>query len=68
MPCRTPGDVSINIFDPQGRHIAAIVDGIIPAGPHESIWDTKSVHAGIYICKMAIEGQAEGTGRIVIGK
>ncbi len=62
------GRVSINIFDPQGRHIAAIFDGIIPAGPHESVWDTKSVHAGIYICKMAIEGQAEGTGRIVIGK
>ncbi len=62
------GRMSINIFDPQGRHVAAIFDGINSAGRHESVWDTKSVHAGIYIVKIAIDGRDGGTGRIVIGK
>ena len=62
------GRVIMNIFDINGRHIAAIVNGVIPVGLHEAIWDAKRVPTGIYIWKIAIDGRSGGSGRIVIGK
>ena len=60
--------VSVNIFDQRGRRIATIVDGIIPTGRHEAVWDAKRVPAGVYVYRTAIEGLKGWTGRIVIGK
>ena len=60
--------VGINIFDEQGRRVAAIVDGIISAGRHEAVWNAKRVPAGVYVCRTAIDGRDGWTGRIVIGK
>ncbi len=62
------GHVSMNIFNTQGRRIAGVVDGVIPAGRHEVAWDAKRIPSGVYIWRMAIDGRGEGTGRIVIGK
>jgi hypothetical protein len=58
--------VSMNVFDGKGRLIAAIVNGINPAGPHKAVWDTKSVPAGAYICRVAIDGMGERTEKITI--
>ena len=65
---RGAGRVSMNIFNQQGRQIAAIVDGIIPAGQHDAVWDAKRVPMGVYIVKMTIDGRDGWAGRIVIGK
>jgi hypothetical protein len=60
--------VSMSIVDQRGRQIAAIVDGVVPAGRHEAVWDAKRVPAGVYICRIAIDGMEGWTGKIVIGK
>jgi non-reducing end alpha-L-arabinofuranosidase len=62
------GYVSMNIVDQRGRRIASIIDGIIPAGRHEAVWDMSRITAGVYILRLAIDGRDGGTGRIVIGK
>jgi hypothetical protein len=60
--------VSMNIVDEQGRQIAVIVNGAIPAGRHESVWDAKLVPSGVYACRMAIDGQEGMTKKIIIQK
>jgi hypothetical protein len=60
--------VSMNIFNQQGRHVAAIVNGIMPAGRHEAVWDAKLIRAGVYICRTAIDGLEGWTGKIVVEK
>ncbi|MGA2506260.1 MAG: arabinofuranosidase catalytic domain-containing protein [Chitinispirillaceae bacterium] len=60
--------VSMNVFDQQGRRVAAIVNGVIAAGRHEAVWDAKRVPAGVYVCRTAIDGMEGWTGKIVIGK
>jgi hypothetical protein len=58
--------VSMSVFNAKGRLIAVVVNGINPAGPHKAVWDTKSVPAGSYICRVAIDGMGERTEKIII--
>ncbi len=60
--------VSINIYNPQGRHVAEVADGVFSAGGHEAVWDTKRIPAGVYIWKLSIDRMAGATGRIAIGE
>jgi hypothetical protein len=60
--------VSVNILDQRGRRIAEVADGTFPAGRHEAVWDAKRVRAGVYVCRVEIDGMAGWTGKIVIGK
>jgi hypothetical protein len=60
--------VSVNIVDQRGRLVAAVADGIFPAGRHEAVWDARRFPAGVYVCRVAMDGMDGWTGRIVIGK
>jgi len=60
--------VSMNIFDQQGRQVAAIVNGVIAGGPHEAVWDARRVPAGVYVCRAAINGMEGYAGKIIVGK
>jgi hypothetical protein len=60
--------VNMTIFDQRGRRIAVVVDGVIPAGRHEAVWDARRIPAGVYVWRIAIDGLEGWTGRIVIGK
>lgn len=62
------GHVSMNIFDQQGRRVAALVDGSVPAGRHEAVWDAKRVPAGVYVVRVAMDGTAGWTGKIIAGR
>jgi hypothetical protein len=62
------GRVSLTVFDQQGKRIAFIENGSMPAGPHETIWDAHRVPAGVYIANMAIDGRARWAGKIVVEK
>lgn len=47
------GDARLRIFDGRGRLVRALVDGRLPAGEHEAVWDGaddtgKPVAAGVY--------------------
>jgi hypothetical protein len=58
----------MNIFDRRGRLIASVADGIVPAGIHAAVWNTKNIPAGVYVCRIAIDGIENGTEKIVVGK
>jgi hypothetical protein len=60
--------VSVNILDLRGRGVAAVADGIFPAGRHEAVWDAKRVPAGIYFWRVMVDGREAGVGKIVVGK
>jgi non-reducing end alpha-L-arabinofuranosidase len=60
--------VSVTIVDQRGRRIAAIVDGVIPAGRHTTVWDTRRVPAGVYIWRITVDGKEGWTGNIIVGK
>jgi hypothetical protein len=40
------GPVRVAVFDPRGREVALLVDGIRPAGLHEVSWDGRDGAGG----------------------
>jgi non-reducing end alpha-L-arabinofuranosidase len=60
--------VTMNIFDQQGRRVAVIVDGVMPAGRHQAVWDATRVPAGVYVCRTDIDGLEGWSDRIIVGK
>ena len=60
--------VSVNILDQRGRHIAEVQSGVMSAGRHEALWDATRFRAGVYVCKVEIDGTDGWAGKIVIGK
>ena len=51
-----PGDVSLMIYDIQGREVARLVDGFRTAGTHEAIFDGSGLSSGIYFARLQAEG------------
>jgi hypothetical protein len=60
--------VSIAILDQRGRQLAAIANGVRPAGMNKAIWYSGRVPAGVYIWKLAVDGRDGGAGKIIVGK
>jgi hypothetical protein len=46
------GRVTLDIYDIQGRKVAALFDGVSSAGKHDISWNASSQPSGIYFCKM----------------
>jgi hypothetical protein len=59
--------VTVSIFDQQGRMVAVIADGIMPAGMNTTVWDAKRVRAGVYVCRVAIDGMQGWAEKIIVG-
>jgi hypothetical protein len=56
--------VRIDIFDIAGRHVRTLVDGILPVGSHETVWDgldqsARRVGSGVYLYRVATPYEAE---------
>ena len=54
--------VRLDIVDPAGRLVRRLVDGVEPAGRHESFWDARdgagqAVSSGIYFIRFEAEGR-----------
>ena len=49
-------DVSLQIFDITGRHIATLVDGTVPAGSHTVNFNASTLSSGVYFYKLQGEG------------
>jgi hypothetical protein len=58
--------VKLIIVNQQGRQIATIVNSLQSAGNHELVWDVRNIPAGIYIANMAINGNFESTGKVIV--
>ena len=48
--------VRLDILDLQGRRVAKLVDGILPAGPHAATFDGKDLPSGVYISRLTSDG------------
>ncbi|MEO5616559.1 MAG: M6 family metalloprotease domain-containing protein [Candidatus Eisenbacteria bacterium] len=56
------GDVTLRIFDLAGRLVRTLVDGRVPAGPHQTIWDRTNDHGvrvsgGVYFSQLKAGGR-----------
>ena len=58
----------MDVFDQQGRRVAEIVSGTMPAGRNTTVWNAKRVRAGVYVCRVAIDGAEGWADKIIIGK
>ena len=58
--------VSICVIDPHGRLAAVVVNGTVPQGRHESVWNTKRVRPGAYVCRVSIDGQDREAEKIIV--
>lgn len=65
---QTPRQVKMNIINQQGKQVASIHEGIVPAGMHTTTWNTRNIPAGVYVCWATIEGMARWAGKITVGK
>ncbi len=57
--------VSLRVYDLQGREVAALADGVRPAGEHAVRWDASSAPDGVYFYRLRI-GAREETRRMVV--
>lgn len=56
------GHVRLEVFDPAGRRIDVLEDGVVGAGAHVSTWsgrdlEGRSVATGVYLIRLEAEGQ-----------
>ena len=64
----TPSQVRLRVVDLRGREIARIVDGVVPTGFHQAVWDSHGARAGIYLLSMEIEGRVVWSGNVLVGR
>lgn len=50
------GAVHLSVFDLMGRHVATLVDGIVPAGSHSVQFDAAGFPGAVYICRIEAAG------------
>lgn len=62
------GDVSLEVSDLQGRRIATMVQGLVAAGPHRSIWNAAKAPEGLYIASLIVDGKRPWSERFVLGR
>ncbi len=51
------GTATVRIFGPDGRLVRTLLDGVVPAGAREVVWDGRGsdgrpVCAGVYLCRL----------------
>jgi hypothetical protein len=59
--------ITLDIFDIQGRKVAALQEGVMPAGYHMSTWDAHDAPSGIYIVRLRA-GEFAETRKITLLK
>ena len=60
-------EISIRIFDIQGREVDVLYDNIQDAGSHMLVWDASSFATGIYFVKMS-SGSFAGMKKLMLIK
>jgi hypothetical protein len=64
------GNLSVEIFNVRGRRIATLVNEYRPAGYHSVVWNGVDaagarVSAGVYFCRVRIDGHAAGMEKMI---
>ena len=63
----TPGDVSLIIYDIQGREVARLVDGWRAAGTHQAVFDGSGLASGMYFARLTA-GDFQRTRKLLLVK
>jgi len=59
-------DVSLKIFDVQGREIETLIDRQVTAGFHRLVWDGNALPTGLYICRMEAEDYSRSIKLVLV--
>jgi hypothetical protein len=59
-----PGQVTLEIFDLDGRHVATVLDAWLNAGPHAVRWEAAPAAAGVLFARLCT-GEGTASTRIV---
>ncbi len=49
--------VRLSVYDVLGRHVATLVDDLVPAGEHTARWDASDVPSGVYLFRLDVRGE-----------
>ena len=60
-------DVTLEVFDIQGRRVIALAEGVRPAGYHRVTWDAKGLSSGLYFLRIKA-GEFAETRKMVLLK
>ena len=52
-------DITMSVYDVQGRLITKLADGEFASGRHSIKWDASNAGSGIYFCKLTAEGNTK---------
>ncbi|MFQ5510831.1 MAG: choice-of-anchor B family protein [Candidatus Krumholzibacteriia bacterium] len=57
------GRVRLAVYDPLGRHVRTLVDGVRPAGVATATWNGtddngRPAASGVYFCRLTVDGQS----------
>jgi len=61
------GDVSLKVYDIQGRQVANLADGYYPAGEYRVNWNPQALGSGVYYYRLVTAGYA-AVGKAVLVK
>ena len=65
------GRVKLEVFDVSGRHVATLVDGVVPGGPQAARWSGmddetgRAAAPGVYLCRLEAPGTPVRTARFL---
>ena len=62
----TPGNVTLAVYDVQGRLVQTLVSGDTAAGTHEARWNASRVAAGTYVYRLSVDGEMVATRRATV--
>jgi hypothetical protein len=51
--------ISLKVFDILGREVATLVEGTIPPGTYESVFDGSTLSTGPYFCRLTAQGASK---------
>ena len=60
--------VSMNVFDQQGRRVATINSGTKTSGEHKLFWDARQQPSGVYVVRLMLDDRKGWTEKIIVGK
>lgn len=61
------GPVRLDVFDVLGRRVAVLVDGVVPVGTHEVVFDARRLPSGLYLYRLQA-GERIETRRMLLIK
>lgn len=59
------GIAALSIYDPNGRHVASLLEGPVRAGTHVFLWKPAGMASGVYFLRLEADGRTL-TRRIIL--